>query len=188
MKKRVSLPILLGVLLIAVGLCLLVTHGLRQLAVQDSADRLVARLDGLLPPGTPGMIGMHSEPAMPVLQVEGTDCVALLEIPAFALRLPVTDAWHTDGLPARFSGSVYDGTLVIGGTDHPGQFDFCARIENGEMVVITDMTGAQFTYTVARVDRAQHAEAGWLSQPDFALTLFCRDAQTLEYIAVRCTP
>ena len=113
----------------------------------------------------------------------------MLELPAIGLTLPVADAWDSGDLyagPRRFFGSAYDRSLVIGGADQEGQFAFCSKVDIGAMLTVTDMTGAQFHYTVTRVDRAEHAETAWLTQPGHDLTLFCRAAYSMEYIAVRC--
>ena len=53
-------------------------------------------------------------------------------------------------------------------------------------VIVTDMTGVQFAYTVTGVDRAKHAETQWLTEEGCDLTLFCHDIYAMEYIAVRC--
>ena len=136
-----------------------------------------------------GVSGEYSDSVMPVLEISGVDYVALLEIPAQGVVLPVSDQWNSTGLsrsPARFSGSAYDSTLVIGGADHPGQFGFCDEIEHDAVLNITDMTGVQFSYIVSRVDRAKHAQTQWLQNEEYDLTLFCRSAYSMEYIAVRC--
>lgn len=127
---------------------------------------------------------------MPILQIDGVDYAALLEIPAFDIRLPIANNWNSQKLsdpPARFSGSVNQEPLVIGGADEAYQFGFCDKIENGTPITITDMTGAQFSYTVSQIDRSNSAQAQWLMKTDWDLTLFCRDKLTLEYIAVRCS-
>ena len=76
--------------------------------------------------------------------------------------------------------------MVIGGADDPRQFGFCDEIDLGVTVTVTDMTGAEFTYTVSRVDRSSSAEASWLTDAQHDLTLFCRDQYSMEYLAVRC--
>lgn len=81
---------------------------------------------------------------------------------------------------------AYDNSLVIGGADHPTQFGFCAEIQHGTAISVTDMAGAQFSYTVSRIDRAKHAETSWLQSGEYDLSLFCRDTYSLEYIVVRC--
>ena len=146
-------------------------------------------MNKLLPDRTPGTPEAYLDSVMPVLEINGIDYVALIEIPSQGIALPVSDRWNSTGLldsPARFSGSAYDKSLVIGGTDDPKQFGFCDEIKHDAVITITDMTGAQFSYTVSRIDRAKHAEAQWLQNEAYDLTLFCRSTYSMEYIAVRC--
>lgn len=127
---------------------------------------------------------------MPVLGINDVDYVALIEIPSLHLSLPVADAWNSQKLynsPVRFYGSCYDHSLVIGGADNSHHFSFCDKIDIGTVITVTDMTGTQFFYTVSRVDRSKKAESNWLIRRDYDLTLFCRDALSMEYIAVRCS-
>ena len=184
--RKSSLVMGVGLCLILAGLCL----GVFFYARAEQGDRLsrdiAAQLEAILPEEYAGMPGLYPDSGMPVLQVEGADYAALLEVPAFGVTLPVADRWDSSRLsltPARFCGSVYDGTLVIGGGR---QFDFCGKIDLGAAVTVTDMTGGAYTYTVARVDRADHADTQWLMDEAWDLTLFYHDVYAMEYIAVRC--
>ena len=188
-KQRIPLLLVLGILLVLISLSLMIFYQVRMhLGVQQS-QRIVSELDRILPERTAGVPGIYLDPGMPVLQIEGVDYVAMIEIPSFDVTLPVANKWNVDQLsdaPARFFGSAYDSTLIIGGTDHPQQFRFCDAIEHGALVIVTDMTGTQFTYAVSAVDRAEHAQTQWLTEGDCDLTLFCHDVYSMEYIAVRC--
>lgn len=187
MKRRFSVLPVIGICLVAVSLLLAAVVLLGQRG-NDRCEKLAAEMERLLPERSVGVPGR--EDGMPVLQLDGEDFAALLEIPSHGLRLPVADAWDGSGLhgvPTRFCGSVYDHTLVIGGADDPRQFGFCDEIGHGETVMVTDMTGAVFTYEVCRIDRSKTAEAEWLAKDGFDLTLFCRGLYSMEYIAVRCT-
>lgn len=188
-QRKLSLPFVLGVLLILCSLCLLLGLRVRQAAGIRACTAVAAQLETLLPQRTQGLPDTRADARMPVLQIDGQDYAALLELPAFGLALPVADTWDSGELyagPRRFAGSAYDRSLVIGGTGQDGQFVFCSKIDTGAMLTVTDMTGAQFHYTVTRVDRADHAETAWLMQPEYDLTLFCRAVYSMEYIAVRC--
>jgi len=126
---------------------------------------------------------------MPALELHGADFIALLEIPAYGLKLPVCSMWDKEAVmsyPCRFYGSTYDGTLIVGGYDQAGQFDFFDRIQDGAAVTVTDMTGSTFSYAVALVERSDSAQAEILLDDTADLTLFVRDAQGLEYILLRC--
>jgi sortase A len=186
MKRK--LPLFLGALLILVSLGLVMVSQIRLHLGGQNSQQAVSGLEALLPDRTPGVPG---EPAgMPVLELEGTDYVAILEVPSFGITLPVVAQWDDSRLshaPARFYGSTGDHSLVIGGADDRRQFGFCDKIDLGDRITVTDMTGAQFTYTVSDVDRAKHADAQWLTTADCDLTLFCHDLYSMQYIAVRCT-
>lgn len=147
------------------------------------------KMEALLPERSSGIPDTYLHSNMPVLEIDGVDYVTLLEIPSLQVSLPVADQWDGEKLvysPARFTGSVYDRTMVIGGRSEPHQFAFCSKIENGTLITVTDMTGTQFTYKVTTVDRAAKAERKWLADPDHPLTLYCQDSFSMEYIAVRC--
>jgi len=192
MKKRtLSFPLVLGIGLIFCAVLLLAVLQIRMHRSVQTSQAVAAQLLALLPARTQGAAESYPDPTMPVLEIGGTDYAGLLEIPARNVTLPIADSWDSGMLSARvgrFWGSAYDRTLVIGGPDFPGQFDFCDAIDPGTVVSVTDLTGRQFTYVVSRVDRAEHAESSWLMHADYALTLFCRDASSFEYIAVRCVP
>ena len=186
MKKRKLSPLLvIGAVLLAGSLCLLAVSQISASVSAQKSQRLVAKINDILPDRTQGTPGIYPDNHMPVLEVDGADYVALLDVPAFGVTLPVADQWDQNK-SSRFWGSAYDNTLVIGGKDYSGQFDFCDKIEDGAFVTVTDMTGARFTYTVSRVDRAKHAQTQWLLDENCDLTLFCLDMLSSEYIAVRC--
>ena len=188
-KHKFPIVLTLGIVLVVVSLLMIVAFQVRNHIGAKKTQTTLAQMEQLLPERSKGTPGEYPNANMPVLQIGGMDYVALLEIPAFGISLPVADEWDTDKLfysPARFSGSAYDHSLVIGGTDASHQFAFCDKIENGTRITITDMTGSQFTYEVTSVDRAKNAESVWLQDPEYHLTLYCRDTYSMEYIAVRC--
>ena len=189
MKRRIPFLLILGTCLIVLSLCCVVVVQLQQHIGAKKCQEVAMEMNKLLPDRTSGVPGAYSDSAMPVLEINGADYVALLEIPAQGVVLPVSDQWNSMGLfnsPARFSGSAYDKSLVIGGVDHPRQFGFCDEIEHDAVLNITDMTGVQFSYIVSRIDRSKHAQTQWLQNEEYDLTLFCRSAYSMEYIAVRC--
>ena len=189
MKRRIPLLFVLGIGLIVFSLCFTIVVQLQLHNGTKNCQKVVAEMNRLLPDRTPGILGMHSAPGMPVLEINGADYVALIEIPSIGIVLPVVDKWDSNRLslsPARFFGSAYDSTLIIGGADYPLQFGFCDEIEHDAVLNITDMTGAQFSYIVSRIDRSKHAQTQWLQNEEYDLTLFCRSAYSMEYIAVRC--
>jgi sortase A len=189
MKRGSKLLRLVGCLLI---LCSLVTFLATRILTEKArteAERTVLRISTILPERTAGTMDTYSSMEMPVLQVEGKDYAALLSVPSFGVELPVAANWDAGAVtsqPCRFQGTVYDGSLVVGGFDQQGQFDFLDRIDPGTEITVTDMNGAEFHYLVDRVDRAERAEAEVLAPKEAGLILFVRDAYSLEYLIVRC--
>ena len=179
----------LGFLLILCGAGIVLQQQLRANAAVRAAEKTVAAMEAIMPERTEGVPDSYTNLAMPVLEVDGEDYIGIVEIPAFGVTLPVGSEWDPSAVrsrPCRFWGSVNDASLVIGGADQKGQFDFCDRIDLGAFVTVTDMTGVEFRFTVTRVDRNKHAQADWLCKDQYDLTLFARSATSLEYIAVRC--
>ena len=174
---------ILGVALILASLGLMGWMEFHNREVTATCAEVSEKLTQMLPGRNPGMVG--SGDPMPALQIGGRDYAALLEAPDYGLALPVADRWNGgNGVPARFCGSVYDGSLVIGGSE--SQLGFCNQIHLGAYITITDMTGATFSYRVCQVDRAQKAPSHWLTEGDWDLTIFFRGTYSTEYLAVRC--
>mgnify|MGYP003293960759 CR=1 FL=1 len=190
MKKRLNLFEILGIGLILVSLGLILFLRISAASAEASAADTAAKMEALLPPPKAGIPGMYADPAMPVLQLDGTDYVALLKVPGYGVTLPVADEWSNEPIiscPARYYGSVYDNTMLIGGTDQQGQFDFFTRMEPGDSIEIMDMLGSEFSYTVDRIDRAKSVDYEKLSSGGYPLTLFVRSSHAPEFILVRCT-
>lgn len=188
MKRNKVLQIL-GILLILASFAILWVSRKNAETARVEAAQIVSRIQKYLPDKTFGMMDDYSAMAMPVYQIGGKDFSAVIEIPSLGIILPVFDKWDPEQIrayPCRFAGTVYDGSLVVGGADQPGQFDCLDRAEIGAVVTVTDMTGAVFTYTVDRVGRSQTAEAEKLMDGSVDLTLFVRDTFSREYILVRC--
>ena len=189
-KGKFPIVLILGICLVVISFSLIVGIQIRTYIGANESRKVAARMNELLSERIKGVPGTYPNLNMPVLEINEVDYVALIEIPSMNLALPVADAGNSQKLyrsPARFYGSSYDHSLVIGGADNSYQFSFCDKIEGGTVITITDMTGSQFSYTVGRVDRSKSAESNWLISGDYDLTLFCRDTYSMEYIAVRCS-
>ena len=190
MKRTADKIWLAGCVLLAAGLLMLGGVTVRGKLAARENEMIVQKMEAVMPNRTTGAVDELRIAEMPVMQLEGADYVALLEIPSYGLRLPVAAQWDKTAVmttPCRFYGSAYDGSLVIGGYDRSGYFDFFDRVYNDEVVKITDLTGCTYTYTVSRVERSETADGAVLLEGEWDLTLFVRDARYLEYILLRCT-
>ena len=126
---------------------------------------------------------------MAAMEVDGMDFVGIVDIPAYGRELPVYGHWEAgkvSSFPCRYTGSIYDGSLIIGGSDNAGQFDFMKLITVSDPVHITDMTGARYSYTVTDIRITRDVSTGSLRGQNADLVLFARNTATLDYTLVLC--
>ena len=147
------------------------------------------RIQTLMPEPQGAVVEARNNNVMPVLSLDGTDFVGILEMPLFGSRLPVSNDWgKTSKYPCRFGGSIYDGSMKIGVTSQKGQYDFYRDISVGDSVFFTDMTGNRYGYSVIDVCYEKHANSETLKHPDASLTVFVKNVYAFEYILIFCAP
>lgn len=146
------------------------------------------RIEKLLPERSAGIAEERENAAMAAIEIDGKDFVGLLEIPDRNIKLPVAASWGTSDFsfrPARYTGSVYNNTLIIGGKYAEGNFDFIDSLEPGEEITFTDMFGFVFDYTVEKISHSDNADTETLQSGSSTLTLFVKKDSV--YLIVRCS-
>ncbi len=136
-----------------------------------------------------GQIEQLSNVQMPVINFNGTDYSAMLDIPSHSVHIPIRSEWQKqffDASPCCFSGSCYDGSLIIGGSDFSGQFDFLSDIDIGDNVKITDMTGAVFIYNVDSVKHSKNINKDLNNISGYDFSFFGKSKKSHDYILVLC--
>lgn len=189
MKGKMNLLQKIGVLLVAVSCLLFLGTELLASWNRKTTENIAQQIRASLPQTTEGNPENYTDMDMPVLQLEQGDFCGLLQVPAFGISLPIGSSWKYNAVsqyPNRFWGSTYDNSLIIGGSGRKNQFAFCGNLDLGDEIRVTDMTGAQFSYEVAAIDRSSHANMDVFQQKESHLVLFARDNVTLDYIIVRC--
>ena len=151
------------------------------------AAQYVQTLTGLIPEARSFLPEERANNTMPVLALDGADFIGLLELPKYGSVLPVCDQWgRPDRYPCRFSGSLYDRTLVIGATSQRGQYDFYREISVGDQIWFTDVTGSRCSFTVGDLRYADHADQAALTGREADLVIFIKNVYALEYIILYC--
>ena len=126
---------------------------------------------------------------MPILSLDGTDYVGILEFPRYGSSLPVCADWgDVSKHPCLLSGSIYNGTMQIGGTSQKGQYDFFREIYAGDTLYFTDMEGKRYAYEVTDIRYEKHADQDSLKRREAALTLFIKNVYAFEYVVIFCDP
>lgn len=189
-KKRFGLLLILfGCLLVAAAVAVTVggIFGRKQNAEHNG--EVLAFLESILPEKSVGFREEKGDPSMPVIEFEENDYVGILEVPRFSVSLPIAANWSKSlvrSVPCRFTGSVFDGTLILGGTGEEGQFDFIPSLDIGDGITFTDLKGEVFSFSVKKVLHASDASLKTLTDPDYPLTLFAKDPSSGSTLVVRC--
>lgn len=179
--------VLAGVVLVVAAMAVLLIWQWNIHSAQQRAAQYVQTLQSLLPEPQSAVPEARRDNTMPVLSVQGTDFVGILEFPAYGSALPVCANWgNITQYPCRFSGSIYDGSLKIGATSQTGQYDFYRLLSVGDTVIFTDMESNRYTLVITGLFYAQHADQAALQRQDAPLTLFIKNVYAFEYLVVFC--
>lgn len=177
----------LGIALIAASAAFFTARQIKKAQTAVDASAVIGAIETALPERSAGVIERRTDNAMPAMEIDGTDFIGLLELPSRNVKLPVASKWSGSDMafrPARYLGSAYDGTLIIGGKYESGNFDFADKIDAGEEITFTDMTGKSFRYTVDKISHSDNAETETLTDGDYALELFVKKENT--FLIIRC--
>lgn len=131
----------------------------------------------------------NPEMEMPTVEVNGQECVGMIEIPALGLKLPVISEWSDAKLkkaPCRYSGSAYLKNMIIAGHNYRTHFSGIKRLNPGDSVVFTDADGNIFSYEVAEIETVGGYDIEKMEAGDWDLTLFTCTNKGKARAAVRC--
>ena len=157
---------------------------------QSRIDRTLVtdQLKAMMPERSAGVPEERADNTMPVWETGGIDFIGLLEVPDRGIERPVGALWdeaERSGCPTRYMGSVYDGSLILGGPYAGGGFDFIVALDAGEQIIFVDLTGREFRFTVAKISHADNARTETLCAGDDDLTLFVKKDGV--FLIVHCT-
>lgn len=207
-KKKGSIWIIAGLLLIAAALLLTAGNLYEQNRAQTAAQRTLAQLTPQTQTVSQPQVSAqpiadeprYTEPdlpdyrlapkmEMPAQTVDDVRYIGVLEIPALELELPVAEEWSYETLelaPCRYSGSAYQDDLVICGHNYPAHFGLLRTLGQGDRVYFTDMDGNVFTYAVLELEALSATDVQDMQIGDWELTLFTCAVGGQSRIAVRC--
>lgn len=205
MKRKGKYLILLGLLLIAAALSLTGYNLYDDHRAGQTSLHAVAVLRERIPETTEPttLVPMEAPPEepklpdyvlnpdmeMPVTTIDGIDYIGILEAPSLGLTLPVISEWDYANLklaPCRYSGSLYQGNLVICGHNYSSHFGNLKNLNPGDKVLFLDMDGNLFSFQVAALETLSPTEVQEMESSDWNLTLFTCTVGAQNRVAIRC--
>ncbi len=187
--KLSDVGIIIGVLLVAASFVILIFSQITQKTAIRNAKDTVLVLQDLMPDTHTAAPDDRANTIMPAVEVNNESLVGIMEIPKYNTELPIRETWDKNKVskyPCRYLGSIYDGSLIIGGSDNKGQFDFVRLIENDDAVIITDMTGGQYEYKVCDIRRVKDVSTEYLISLDTDVVIFVKNSFSFDYTVVCC--
>lgn len=199
MKRKGSVLIFAGLLLIAAALFITAFNLREEAAARTASVRAADRLEALIPAHTPrpaavpGAVLPENVPEtdmeMPVKTVDGVDYIGVIAVPSLSLELPVASEWSYERLktsPCRYSGSVYSGDMVLCAHNYSSHFGQIKTLKPGDAVVFTDVDGNVYNYEVAELETLQPAAVDEMKSGEWDLTLFTCTIGGQTRVTVRC--
>lgn len=132
---------------------------------------------------------LYPEKVMPMAQVNGYDCLGIVEIPALGRTLPVLESCTDSSLkiaPGCYYGSVYQKDMVIAGHNYTSHFAKLRSLKAGDPVYFTDLDGNRFCYEVADLETLEPTDIEGMTTGDWDMTLFTCTYGNRHRLAVRC--
>ncbi|MBR5313341.1 MAG: hypothetical protein IKU40_10735 [Clostridia bacterium] len=150
----------------------------------------VEKLYNLIPTVHSGAQEDRVDMNMPALEMDGENFIGIIEIPFYEITLPVCGSWNKhkiSSFPCRYYGNLYDSSLIIGGSDAEGHFDFIKTTSVGDAVFVTDMTGGQYFYQVEWIEKYDEISGEVLMEKSADLVLFTKNTYSFDYTVVFCS-
>ena len=127
---------------------------------------------------------------MPVISTEGAEYIGTVEMPSLGIKLPVQSEWSYPNLrtsPCRYTGSAYNGTLVIAAHNYPAHFGRIGDLHSNDLVRFTDAEGTRIDYLVIALDILSPTDVEDMTEcPACDLTLFTCTLGGTSRVTVRC--
>ena len=213
MRRKGSVLIALGVLLIAAALGLVCYNLQEQTAAAETSGQALVFLKTQIPTDEseppvlelpePEILPVLPDPSeieipdyllnpdmeMPVLIYDGQDYIGTLSLPTLGLELPILSQWSYEGLktaPCRYTGSAYQNNLVLMAHNYTAHFRTLPDIREGDLVLFTDVDGNCFSYEVAATETLMPTAIEEMTDSGWDLTLFTCTTGGSYRFTVRC--
>lgn len=186
--------ILLGIVCIALSVGLIVYNNVEEKSAEQASVELLGQLHQRLEAkaandGAESTQQQQIPDSPPSLEVQGRDCIGILSIPVLELELPVLDNWSYEKLklaPCLYYGSCYEADFVIAAHNYRNHFGRLSALEEGDVVIFTDVLGAEHYYEVVLLETLPAAATKEMITSGFDLSLYTCTMSGTSRVTVRC--
>ena len=126
---------------------------------------------------------------MATVEVDGYDCIGILSVPVLDLELPVLTDWSYAKLkkaPCHYYGSYYEKDFVIAAHNYKSHFGRLSKLQAGDIVVFTDVSGTVHYYEVVILETLPKNATKEMITSGFDLSLYTCTLGGSSRVTVRC--
>lgn len=126
---------------------------------------------------------------MATVEVDGYDCIGILSVPILDLELPVLTDWSYAKLkkaPCHYYGSYYEKDFVIAAHNYKSHFGRLSKLQAGDIVVFTDVSGTVHYYEVVILETLPKNATKEMITSGFDLSLYTCTLGGSSRVTVRC--
>ncbi len=194
MRKKIGFLFMgIGAALLIAALSLLLYNRAEDNHAGDAAENILPSVIAAIekPDTTPedDSTEINTDTEMTVVEIDGYGYIGYLSIPVLELELPVMSEWDYSRLntaPCRYFGSTKTDDLVICGHNYTRHFGRLKNLQEGDLVLFTDMDGVTISYEVREVETLQPTQITEMIESDYALTLYTCTYGGAARVTVRC--
>lgn len=189
LSRRGMKAMALGLALILAALCLTLYNYIDDWRAAREAAALAELLASQISDEGSQYFLVDPDIEMPVVDLNGRDCIGYVEIPALDISLPVLSEWSYPGLkvaPCRYKGSAYLDNMIIAAHNYKTHFGTLETLEPGTEVIFTDVDGNRFEYEVSQLQHLDGTAVEEMEEGDWDLTLFTCTTGGRQRVTVRC--
>ena len=189
MKKTGIAFMLAGVICIISAMSLLVYNNAESKKAHDASTALIESLRTVIEEN--GNIPVDPfDDEMRIRNIDGYGYIGYLTVPALELELPVMSECDYSRLkisPCRYFGSTKTDNLVIAAHNYKHHFGYLGHLNQGDIVIFTDMDAKVYTYKVESVELLFPTDVDKVKNTGDDLILYTCNYSGSMRITVRCS-
>jgi sortase A len=186
MRKLIGvICVLLGVLCILGSVGFVVYNRWEANNAEKMAQSLLEDVQSIIDGKTPVREGEK----MPTVKVDNYDCIGVLSIPVLDIELPVLTDWSYAKLkkaPCHYYGTYFEKDFVIAAHNYKSHFGRLSELQEGDVVVFTDVSGKVHFYEVALLETLPKNATREMLTSGFDLSLYTCTPGGSNRVTVRC--